>query len=355
MNPWNWRQWLAPEVIALLALGLYPFTLEAFIPLTSDLTVLLIFAIVALGLNVVTGYTGLLQLGIAAFFAIGAYTTAILTIPRFPFQWYYEPAILTGVAVTALAGLVLGAPVLRLRGDYLALVTLGFGEVLNLSLMNLDSITSGASGLSPVKAHSIGALVGAPIPWSTGPFPFFYPTLAILIVVVIAMRWLENSRLGRAWIAVREDELAATCMGINPAKIKLTAFAVGASLAGLGGCLYVAQQTNANPAGMDFPRSITILCCLILGGLGSIRGTLLGVLLVMGYDRIFSPAADIWIQGVFPDNDLLKFSNYKLMLFGLVLILMMRFRPQGLLPSERILHELESKGDEMGTEGSQRH
>lgn len=354
MNPWSWRQWLAPEVVVLIALALYPLVLESSLPLTSELTVIFIFSIVALGLNVVTGYTGLLQLGIAAFFAIGAYVTAILTIPSYPFQWYYEPALIAGVAVTAFAGLVLGAPVLRLRGDYLALVTLGFGEVVNLSLLNLDFITSGSAGLSPVAAHSAGAMVGAPIPWSSGTFPFFYPTLVILIFVVVGLRWLENSRLGRAWIAVREDELAATCMGINPAKIKLLAFAVGASLAGLGGALYVAQQTNANPAGMDFNRSITILCCLILGGLGSIRGTLLGVFLVIGYDRIFSPFVDEWIQTNFPDYDFLKFSNYKLMLFGLVLILMMRFRPQGLLPSERILHEMESDTGSRGTEGTQR-
>lgn len=354
MNPWTWRQWLAPEVIALVVLGLYPLTLEAYLPLTSELTVLLIFAIVALGLNVVTGYAGVLQLGIAAFFAIGAYTTALLTAPRYPFQWFYEPAMIAGVVVTALAGLVLGAPVLRLRGDYLALVTLGFGEVVNLSLMNLDFITRGASGLTSLKVVSAGELIGAPLPWAAGSFPFFYPTLVILILVVLAMRWLENSRLGREWIAVREDELAATCMGINPAKVKLMAFAVGASLAGLGGCLYAAQQTNANPAGMDFARSTSLLCCLILGGLGSIRGTLLGVLLVMGYDRIFSPEADIWIQQNFPGYDFLKFSNYKLMLFGLVLILMMRFRPQGLLPSERILHEMETQGEERATEGTQR-
>jgi branched-chain amino acid transport system permease protein len=174
--------------------------------------------------------------------------------------------------------------------------------------------------------------------------PFFYVVLAILTLIVIFLRNLENSRTGRAWVAIREDELAASCMGINVTRAKLAAFAVSASLAGLAGCLYATKlTTTASPDAYDFNRSIIILCCLILGGLGSIRGTLVGVLLLIGFDSVLAPALDRYLQSLDINPKgwaLLTFSNWRLMIFGLALIVMMRIRPEGLLPSSRVKLEL---------------
>jgi branched-chain amino acid transport system permease protein len=187
----------------------------------------------------------------------------------------------------------------------------------------------------------------------------YYISLALLLGVIWLLRNLERSRLGRAWIAIREDELAANCMGINTARAKLAAFALGSALAGLAGGIYASSLGNtSDPEAYGFPRSITTLCCLILGGLGSIRGALVGTLLLVGFDNVLAPAIDSWMQGsdavvavdawlqrVIPNPDgklWLSFVNWKLMTFGLALILMMRFRPEGLLPSRRIQLEVHS-------------
>jgi branched-chain amino acid transport system permease protein len=380
MTPrWN-KTWLRWEVLAVLAVALYPAfcaLVRAIFPvdatwgddLGDQLTVLFIFSILALGLNVAVGYTGLLQLGIAAFFGIGVYITGILTVGSYPFQVGFSVALIMATLGAALFGLILGAPTLRLRGDYLAIVTLGFGEVVKVTLRNLEEITKGTKGLNPIPPPqlpdwltSIAGWFGIQNQWDRDYRLFFYLSLCILAIVVLVLRNLESSRLGRAWIAIREDELAATCMGINAPRVKLAAFAVSAGLAGLAGCLYATKLTStSDPNAYDFNRSIIMLCCIILGGLGSLRGTLLGVFLLLGFDNILSPQIDQWIQdsgirdsavswakSVSPDstglasffNRVLTFSNWKLMIFGLALVLMMRFRPEGLLPSSRIKHEL---------------
>ena len=259
-------------------------------------------------------------------------------------------------------------PTLRLRGDYLALVTLGFGEVVIVALKNLEAITAGTQSLGPLNPPTVPAWL-APLLRAVKLTPdftldyrlFYYLALGVLVAAVLLLRNIECSRLGRAWVALREDELAAGCMAINTTRVKLAAFALGAALAGVAGCLYAANLTNtADPEKYGFNVSITVLCCLILGGLGSIRGTLLGVLLLKGYEFIVAPLFDTWTQGLrnsivgwlssrFPAhgsaidkvNYLLTFSNWKLMTFGLVLILMIRFRPEGLLPSRRVKHEIE--------------
>ena len=182
--------------------------------------------------------------------------------------------------------------------------------------------------------------------WSLDYRLFYYLALGLLLLVIVLLSNLERSRLGRAWVAIREDELAATCMGINAARVKLSAFALGCGLAGMAGCLYATTLTStAGPDAFDFNRSIIMLCCIILGGLGSLRGTLLGVFLLIGFDNVVAPVLDGLIQdaNINPSgNPLLTFSNWKLMIFGLALILMMRFRPEGLLPSRTVEAELTS-------------
>ncbi len=317
-----------------------------------QLTSIFIYAILALGLNVVVGYTGLLHLGIAAFFGIGAYITGILTVPAYPFQLSFTAALILSTAGAALAGLLLGAPTLRLRGDYLAIVTLGFGEVTRFTLRNLEEITAGTRGLNPVPPPVLPAAAAVPLgwlgidaDWSLDYRLFYYLSLAILVLVIVLLSNLERSRLGRAWMAVREDELAATCMGINAARVKLSAFALGCGLAGMAGCLYATTLTStAGPDAFDFNRSIIMLCCVILGGLGSLRGTLLGVFCLIGFDNVVAPILDGLVQraDINPaGSPLLTFSNWKLMIFGLALILMMRFRPQGLLPSGSVAAEMQ--------------
>ena len=316
-----------------------------------QLTYLFIYAILALGLNVVVGYTGLLHLGIAAFFGIGAYIAGILTVSAYPFQTGFLVAIIAATLGAAILGMLLGAPTLRLRGDYVAIVTLGFGEVTRFTLRNLDEITAGTRGLNPLPPPQLPAFMHAPLGW-LGIVPdwsldyrlFYYLSLGLLVAVIWLLANLQRSRLGRAWVAIREDELAATCMGINAARVKLSAFGIGCGLAGMAGCLYATTLTStAGPDAFDFNRSMIILCCVIIGGLGSLRGALLGVFLLIGFDNVVAPLLDGLIQAadINPTgNRFLTFSNWKLMIFGLALVLMVRFRPEGLLPSARIEGEM---------------
>lgn len=346
-----------PELIGLIALLFFPACAAGWhrlglpdvvvrIPMrellersTGQLSTIFILAILALGLNVVVGYTGLLHLGIAAFFGIGAYLTGILTIPAYPFETGFWVALVLSTAGAALAGIMLGAPTLRLRGDYLALVTLGFGEVVRFSLRNLEEITAGTRALNPIPPPDLRWLGIATASWSSDTRPFYYLCLLMLVAVFCLLRNLERSRLGRAWLAIREDELAATCMGINAARAKLAALGVGSALAGLAGSLYATRlTTTAGPDAYDFNRSIIVLACVILGGLGSIRGVVVGTLLLLGFDNIIAPMLDGAIQKaqINPSgNRLLMFTNWRLMIFGLALVLMMRFRPDGLIPAGR--------------------
>jgi branched-chain amino acid transport system permease protein len=324
------------------------------ISIGMQLTYLFINAILALGLNVVVGHTGILHLGIAAFFGIGAYITGILAVPGYPFQFPFWATLVASTAGAALFGILLGAPTLRLRGDYVAIVTLGFGEVTRFTLRNLEEITAGTRGLNPVPSPVLPAAMNGPLSllgiesdWALDYRLFYYLALGLLLVVIVLLRNLERSRLGRAWIAIREDELAATCVGINAARVKLSAFALGCGLAGMAGCLYATTLTStAGPDAFDFNRSVLMLCCIILGGLGSLRGTLLGVLLLVGFDNVVAPIVDSALQraDINPaGNRFLTFSNWKLMFFGLALILMMRFRPGGLLPAREVEAELASE------------
>lgn len=336
------------EIVALCVLAVAPLVVPALGgALGGQITTLFIYCILALGLNVMVGYTGLVHLGIAAFFGIGAYLMAILTVPMYPFQIGWFAAAIVSVLVTAGIGLALGAPTLRLRGDYLAIVTLGFGEVVKVTLRNLEQITGGMKGLNPVPPPGAGVKVAGidlGLAFAIDPRWFYYLSLLALAGVVLAMRRLENSRLGRAWVAVREDELAASAMGISATKVKLSAFAMSSAVAGLAGCLYAGSlSTTADPNAYDFNRSIMVLCAVILGGLGSIPGTLLGVAILVGFDTVLAPWADSWIQqmNINPTgSSLLSFSGWRLAIFGLALVLVMRYRPEGLVPSRRLAAEL---------------
>jgi branched-chain amino acid transport system permease protein len=342
-------------------LVVYPFLPDANANRGMQFVALMVFGILTLGLNVVVGYTGLLHLGIAAYFGIGAYITGILTVPMFPFEYSFLPVFLLSAFGATVLGVLTTAPTLRLRGDYLALVTLGFGLITTYAIRNLDNITDGTKGLNPITPKLL--------PWIDDPdlskyrdygtgwgrrwydYPYFYfLCLGFLALVTILLGNIERSRLGRAWVALREDELASACMGLNPARLKLAAIALGAGLAGAAGSLWaVSLKTTGNPQTFDFNTSMIALCCLILGGLGNRPGVLVGVALLMGFDRILAPMLDTEvqkesIQSLFPEwmrgKTYLKVSGWKLILFGMVLILMMRLRPEGLLPAARVKREL---------------
>lgn len=333
----RWQWWLLGLALALPVIDLLtPESLQ----LAELMRPIFVFAVLGLGLNIVTGLNGVLHLGSAAFMAIGAYTYAILTCDIYPFCWGFWPAVLVTPVIGALAGLVLGSPALRLRGDYLAIVTLGFGEIVQDILKNLDTITKGMQGINPLPGPKIPGydfVTSNYVPW-------YYLYLAILVAVVILIRNLENSRLGRAWIAIREDELAATAMGIDPAKTKLLAFAAGAALCGLSGALQACLLgSTGEPGNYDFTISITALCIIIVGGMGNIMGVLIGALVIIGLDSILINKISMFLtrQGMAgTTNVLLAPTNWKFMLYGLALIVMMRYRPEGLLPSRRMRAEL---------------
>ena len=307
--------------------------------LSAPMRTVVTSAIIALGLNIVVGWTGLLNLGIAAFAALGAYAFGILTCEIYPFQVGFWWGVLLAGAVGAFAGWLLGAPTLRLRGDYLAIVTLGFGEIVQDGLKNLEAITKGTQGINPLPAPSLPGIEFS----SETPVRWFYAYLAILAVVVFLCRNLEFSRLGRQWFAVREDELAARCMGIQPDKAKLKAFAIGAALAAVGGALIASQlSSTGEPANYDFQMSILALCIVIVGGIGSITGVMVGAIVMVGLNNVVLPIATQSLQNAgigSTQNVLTSPDNYKFLLFGLALVLMMRYRPDGIIHSGKTVRK----------------
>jgi branched-chain amino acid transport system permease protein len=311
-----------------------------------------IFVALALGLNIVVGLAGLLDLGYVAFFAVGAYSWAIFGSPQanavfgggFPLAppWFYV-FLLVGLGVAATAGVILGLPVLRLRGDYLAIVTLGFGEVIRVLANNLDkpiNLTNGPRGITPISRP--------PAPFGL-PYPeyFYFLVLAIVVVIVLVNRRLADSHIGRAWEAIREDELAAQAMGVPLVRSKLLAFACGASFAGVMGVVFSAKQVFINPESFTFLESIGVLAMVILGGMGSIPGAILGATVVTVLNLQVLKGFSLWLNelknaGVtvlgWSLADLptqLEPAKYERMIFGVILVLMMIFRPQGILPVRR--------------------
>lgn len=437
---------------------------------TAQIIFALIFVILGLGLNIVVGYAGLLDLGYAAFFAIGAYTTGILSSPQHGLFLNFWLVIWIAAAMAAIWGLMLGAPTLPLRGDYLAIVTLGFGEIVPVLFRNLidvtikepftcwilpgilklfnsqaavscitfvehEDLTAGEKGISPigrpslpvislgepmgtallvkiavllivigiivwlfVRARNLGnrstglvigsvfaliavILVFVPIPRpaikmisdalniiqpgefkSSDPIPWYFLIITIILLSVFIIQRLRESRLGRAWMAIREDELAAAQMGINPVRTKLAAFAMGATFSGFAGAFYAAYIAGIFPSVFDFSASIIILCVVILGGIGNINGVIVGGLVIMTADRLFLPAlkdflASLLTHTVLPslaDNPTLQLAVkdnanpilYRFLLFGLTLVIMMAVRPEGLVPNEQVRAELHSEDAE---------
>jgi branched-chain amino acid transport system permease protein len=273
-----------------------------------------LYATLALGLNIVVGFAGLLDLGYVAFFGIGSYVYAFLASPHFGLHLPFPLAVLVTTLAAALSGILIGGPTLRLRGDYLAIVTLGFGEITYLLLINLDrpvNITGGPSGIVGIDPP---VLAGFTLSRNT---EYYYLFLAALALTLLASARLRHSRIGWAWQAIREDELAARAMGINTTVAKLQAFAIGASFAGIGGSFLASWQKSVFPENFLFTESINILAMVILGGMGNLLGVVLGAMLVVALPEVFR-----------------DFQVYRMLAFGLMLMVLMIFRPHGLLTAE---------------------
>ena len=336
-------RWLA--VAAILAALFYALVLYRDPAVGSQVTNLFIFSILAIGLNVIVGSAGMFHLGIAAMFGIGAYTTGILTVPANPFGCGFWASLAASTLAAALAGTMIGAPLLRLRGDYFALVTLAFGEVVRFSLRNLEEITGGTRALNPIPpplvpqwlATVLGTL-GMGGDFATEYRLFYWLDLALLAAAAALVWRIDVSWLGRRWRAVRDDELAAACLGINVARAKLSALALGSGLAGMAGSLYAYKITStASPDAYDFSRSAIMLCAILVGGLGSVRGAIAGTFLVLGFDNLLAPWLDHLFQSwqfTHTESRLLVFSNWRMLVFGTLLILLMRWRPGGLFPGK---------------------
>ncbi len=280
----------------------------------------LIYVMLGLGLNIVIGLAGLLDLGYVAFFAVGAYSYALLNLHYGLVFWIALPL---GGLLAALFGILLGYPVLRLRGDYLAIVTLGFGEIIRLVLENWNEFSFGPSGISNIPKPG---LPGMDLSLEGSTIFIFYIIVALVIFTIFVINRLENSRIGRAWIALKDDEIACQAMGINKAKTKLRAFALGATWAGMGGVVFAAKTTFINPASFTIWESVIILCTVVLGGMGSIAGVMSGALLLI----------------LLPEY-LRDFGQFRMITFGTVLVLMMVFRPGGIIENVRKTYKFEKK------------
>jgi ABC-type branched-subunit amino acid transport system permease subunit len=290
------------------------------------------FVLLALGLNIVIGFAGLLDLGYAAFFAIGSYTFAMLASPQFGIHVPFWLMLFVASGVAALFGILLGAPTLRLRGDYLAIVTLGFGEIVPQTFLNLSQWTGGPNGIGSLDQPTIfGYRFGF------AALPYYYLILLLIAVAVLAANNLRASRLGRAWMAIREDELAAAHAGINTTATKLAAFAIGASFSGLAGCAYASKLQLVSPDQFGFNVSVAVLSMLVLGGMGNIPGVIVGSLVISSLDRFILPQLTNFMHGFGLQIDL---TNSRFLIYGIILVMTMLFRPEGLIPSRQRRSEL---------------
>jgi len=329
------------------------------------------YVILALGLNIVVGFAGLLDLGYVAFFAIGCYvwgmigstqlTNVLNVAPIDPhiLSWLFWPMLLGAALVAAFFGVILGAPTLRLRGDYLAIVTLGFGEIVPIVLLELDKYTNGTNGIVGVQSP---AFFG--IDWSIiTPAPYYYLILALIALSIFANIRLRDSRLGRAWIAIREDEIAAASSGVNLVNTKLFAFGAGAFFSGVAGAYYAAKLGGASPDNFSFNDSVIYLAMVVIGGIGSIPGVIVGALVVYSINELILAQLDTLASD--PTNFMFfvrsaivhvipgfTFGNIRNLLFGIVLVVIMIFRPEGLIPSARRRRELRASTEEAPEMGS---
>ncbi len=379
-------------VVALLYPLIHTFFLAGFsrnvfsLPLPDDtvITFMMIFGIMAIGLNIVAGFAGLLDLGYVAFYALGAYTAAFFASPHFgSVSWVLFSNVAAGfpgihmpfwiilplaVLVAATFGALLGAPTLRLRGDYLAIVTLGFGEIVPIFFKNLAAITFSLTigGLTLIKLENVN-LTGGPLGINPiDPFVIFgisfgatsgvaaaYLGMVLVVIAIVVARNLERSRMGRAWGAIREDETAAEMMGVNTVRTKLLAFALGASFAGAAGALQASYLGASTSDFFTFTTSILVLIMVILGGIGNIWGVLAGAIALTYIDKTLLPWIGTRVQAVAPDFP--NPTQFNFLIFGILLVTMMRFRPEGFLPSrqraaELSVHGLQEAEAEMGVE-----
>jgi branched-chain amino acid transport system permease protein len=290
-----------------------------------------VYVLMALGLNVVVGYAGLLDLGYVAFYAIGAYVAAYFggALPvQPPVHLNMFFAIPFAIVAAMLAGVLLGAPTLRLRGDYLAIVTLGFGEIIEIVANNMTSVTGGPSGALGIPHLSVN-LLGIHYQWGIANLPYYYLLLAFVVIILVVFHSLENSRVGRAWTAIREDEVAAESSGLNVLKYKVMAFSIGASTSGFAGLLTASQFAYINPGDFTVQLSILILVLVIFGGMGSLPGAVIGAAVIQ------------WFPQFLRVHPLFGFQPQDLFIYlGALLVVMMIFRPEGMIPSRRRQREI---------------
>jgi branched-chain amino acid transport system permease protein len=297
------------------------------------------FVLLALGLNIVVGFAGLLDLGYAAFFAIGSYAFAMLASPQFGIHLPFWVLLFVASGIAAVFGILLGAPTLRLRGDYLAIVTLGFGEIVPQTFLNLAQWTGGPNGIGSLDQPTIGSYK-----FGFDALPYYFMVLGLIALAVWLANNMRASRLGRAWMAIREDELAAAHMGINTTATKLAAFAMGASFSGLAGCALASKLQLVSPDQFGFNVSVFILAMLVLGGMGNIPGVIVGSLILSALERFILPQGTNFLHGLgFTSVDL---SNSRFLIYGVILVMMMLFRPEGLIPSRQRKAELHAADDD---------
>ncbi len=304
----------------------------------------LVYVLLALGLNLVLGETGLLHLGYVAFFAVGAYTTAILSSPRLGYHWNFWAIMGLAIAVSSLFGFVVGFPTLRLRGDYLAIVTLAFGEITRITFNNWESVTNGPGGIPGIYPPVIfGWLVDKPI-------EFYYLLLIAVVLVVIVLTNIKNSRIGRAWNALREDEIAANHAGVRSMGMKMLAVVISSGIAGLAGAIFAYYQQFINPTYFIFMQSVIVVCMVVLGGMGSIPGAIAGAVVLDMTPEVIRQVFTNWLPSALGPDFLPQvqtamqtdFDRYRMLLFGIIIVLMVIFRPEGLLPNalwRREVHE----------------
>jgi branched-chain amino acid transport system permease protein len=326
---------------------------------SAKLIPIALFIVLALGLNVVVGFAGLLDLGYAAFFAIGAYTVGFLTSASSVLPYHslnFWVAMGLAALVAGIFGLILGAPTLRLRGDYLAIVTLGFGEIVPLVIRNTPEVTHGILGIAPIGTPEV-SIAGLQFRWGVDSTPWYYLVLAVGALSVFLTTRLRGSRVGRAWAAMREDEVAAASMGVNLVSTKLFAFALGASFSGFAGAIWAGYLQQISPEQFDFSVSIFVLCMIILGGIGNVWGVVLGGIILGSFDRILAELINNSLHGLgntlgiefLSGLDVVKAKGF---ILGISLVLLMNVRPEGLFPSGRRKAELHA-GDEAIVEDHQ--
>jgi branched-chain amino acid transport system permease protein len=342
----------AGVVLLAIALALLPFIAgyagQAWVRI---LNFAMLYIMLALGLNIVVGFAGLLDLGYIAFYAVGAYIYALLASPHFGIHLPFWVILPLSAGIACAFGVLLGAPTLKLRGDYLAIVTLGFGEIIRIFLNNLNAplnITNGPQGVNLIDPFQVGSfsfarpevVLGVAL---SGPQKYYYLLLLITIGIIVVNLRLQNSRLGRAWEAIREDEIAAKAMGINTRNVKLLAFAMGASFGGIAGAIFSATQQFVSPESFGLFESIIVLAMVVLGGMGNIPGVILGAILLTLLPEVLRYTMEPLQHALF-GRVILDAETIRLLVFGVALVAIMLFRPAGIWPSAVRKRELEVKG-----------